>query len=434
MSSPWNAPRQIPPRLRQLAGEHRARPRRRVGRAARSPRSRPGRTAAARAPRPRSSSLRPSRRAQRSASGSRTYSGLGAPASRSAPRDGAPRDVQWGVVRRDRGAGEQLAVADRAVAGQRPRPAGSRPASASGRCACGSMPAPAENTSPRRASMQATSTPSPASSASSVRDAATGTPSANPSPRAVARPMRRPVNVPGPLQPRSHSRRPRVSCGAPSRWWTSASSRWAPGAAPRHDSASTSPSRVRQAVATSVAVSRESSSKRVQQAGSTQTSVISLASPGYRTRCAPITRGSAAGPRPRPAIPRSDGASKYGSRSAHSSSVTPVSGRDRDGRFHLPADVAVADRVRGAGHRPGHAQRRGRRAHERGLAGAQLTAQPDRVAAAQQRRQRSRQRLGLGQLVRVPAVPARGVHARHPTRGRSAPDLSIVRTSAACPR
>ena len=129
-----------------------------------------------------------------------------------------------------------------------------------------SMPAPLQNTSPRRASMQATSTPSPQSRASSVPTPWTGTDRAKPSARADARPIRSPVKVPGPVPTTIASSCDGSTAAVRIRWSTSSSRCWAAVERPAvADSASTSPSRHRQAVAVSVAVSSESSSKGVQQ-------------------------------------------------------------------------------------------------------------------------------------------------------------------------
>src|SRR5689334_23165027 len=114
--------------------------------------------------------------------------------------------------------------------------------------------------------MQATSTSAGTRSAASVETPRTGTPRAKPSARAVARPMRRPVNVPGPVPATISSTSPGATPARSSRPCTSSSSRWAPTERPAlADSPSTSPSELTQAVATSVAVSNERVTNRVEQ-------------------------------------------------------------------------------------------------------------------------------------------------------------------------
>ncbi len=114
--------------------------------------------------------------------------------------------------------------------------------------------------------MHATSTSGGWRSAASVETPRTGTASAKPSARAVARPIRRPVNVPGPVPATISST---ASSGTPARGsnpYTSSSRRWAPTERPAvADSANTSPCALMQAVATSVAVSNERITNRVEQ-------------------------------------------------------------------------------------------------------------------------------------------------------------------------
>src|SRR5204863_1412526 len=82
----------------------------------------------------------------------------------------------------------------------------------------------------------------------------------------VARPMRRPVNVPGPVPATIKSRSPGATPARSSSPCTSSSRRWAPTERPaRADSPSTSPSELTQAVATTVAVSNERITNRVEQ-------------------------------------------------------------------------------------------------------------------------------------------------------------------------
>ena len=171
-------------------------------------------------------------------------------------------------------------------------------------------------------------------------------------------------------------------------WSTSASTRRA--ALPRAcdtASASTRPSSATHAVATaSVAVSRASTHGHMVSSG--------LASPtrltSNRRRPSPACAmrdhaPSAAGSTPSPASGHSTNtiaaSSRYGSRSASSSTVMPRARyRSRCDRPAPAARVAVGDGERRAGHRLRHAERGRGVAHEGRLAGAELAVQVDDVA------------------------------------------------------
>ena len=209
---------------------------------------------------------RPSLRARGRRRGRGCRAARAAPPARRERRDGAPTGRGAASRRRGSRARQPVAVADRAVSGAD----GARRQQLRERLGC-DAPAtrarrPAAKTSPRRASTHATSTPSPARSASSVETPLTGIPSANPSARAAARPMRSPVNVPGPVPATTRSRSAGVTPASSISRSTSASTRWAATERARvADSASARPSRQTHAVAMSVAVSSERISNRREQ-------------------------------------------------------------------------------------------------------------------------------------------------------------------------
>ena len=89
---------------------------------------------------------------------------------------------------------------------------------------------------------------------------AAGTPSASASPRAVASPMRTPVKLPGPTPPTTPSISDVEIPARSTSSWQSTSTSWATWAPRLSPSASTTPSRHRQAVAAVVAVSTASNS------------------------------------------------------------------------------------------------------------------------------------------------------------------------------
>src|SRR4051794_36421281 len=176
--------------LRELAGEHRARPGRRV----RGPFDSLDRIQVA--------ELEPAQREGHAthllASGSRTYTGSTSSAGPNAVASDAWRAAR-GTCSTESAAGTS---APRATSRSRYRqaPSPTRTLAGGNTSSCGlTASGPGTKTSPRRASMTGNAPSAPAASAASVETPATGRSSESARPRATARPILVPVKLPGPV-------------------------------------------------------------------------------------------------------------------------------------------------------------------------------------------------------------------------------------------
>src|SRR5438128_4903025 len=235
-------------RLRQLAGEHRARPRRRVGRAL----DRFDRVEIAQLEPPELEAVVAHFDTVVSASGSRRYRGSTASAG---PKSRA--SCAWNRARgrwRSSPSGGISAPAASRMARYRtaPFPTHTVPAPRRRSAGASTRGSPSRTkTSRRRASITGVAPGAPAASAARVDTPATGSSSASASPRAVASPTRTPVKLPGPIPTASASRSP--WCAPP--WRSRASTSSSSVTARDTRSPRTSPSATSALVATSVAVS-----------------------------------------------------------------------------------------------------------------------------------------------------------------------------------
>src|SRR3954467_49810 len=227
----------------------------------------------------------------------------------------------------------------------------------------------------------------PSASALSVETPATGTPSASARPRAVDRPMRTPVKLPGPI-PTASASMSRVCVPA---WRRSASTSSSSVTAREVRSPSTSPSATSALVATSVAVSNAR---------------ISIA----LNRDKPRPAGAVLEPDAH-ARRRQDAGAGLGPLDEHDGvvevrlEVPPLRRRDVakakevEMRDVDAAVVPVADRERRARDRLRHTERAARAPHESRLARAELAGDGDDVTGLQIGDQARRELLGLRRRV-----------------------------------
>src|SRR4051794_1808938 len=229
----------------------------------------------------------------------------------------------------------------------------------------------------------------PAASASRVDTPATGTPSASARPRAVDRPIRTPVKLPGPIPTASAS----ISRVCVPAWRSSASTSSRSVTAREVRSPSTSPSATSALVATSVAVSNARISIALNR--DKPCAAVAVREPdahAWRRQNA----GAGFGPLDEhdrvvevrfevPPLRRGDVAK-----------AEEVEVRDVDA-----AVVPVADRERRARDRLRHTERAARAPHESRLARAQLTRDGDDVTGLQVGDEARRELLGLCRRVRL---------------------------------